>query len=165
MTVKRTQVQLFVEAAPVDAFDPDGDQLYQVVAVDRAEGTVWHLTDRHRSRGRAMDQLRRSVQLSATRHELTMIGRQVGDAVALLERRVDRLWGWVGWATGALETVAESVNRTAQRVKGGGGVGVFLATSPWVDPATEDHPEAVVAATAGLSVREIEPMPDRRPAA
>lgn len=96
--MKQTPIQLFVEEAPVDPFNTAGPQLYQVVAVHKASGDVWQMTDRHPTAQAAMAQMRRSVRGALTRYEHDMFSREVDRRFATVESRIRRVFDWANIA-------------------------------------------------------------------
>lgn len=154
--MRRTTINLFMEAAPVDPFDEDGPEQFQVVAVDRAEGTVWALTDRHTERERAMDQLRRSIQASATRYELDMVDRHITAQLAMLSRRVTALFGWCQLVRATIDNLAEGINANGRK-------GNWIVKTDTLPSLRDPKDEPQYDLTVETTVRPInEAEPDRR---
>lgn len=164
--MKRTAINLFLERAPIDTFDPDSPDLWQVVAVDREAAAVYYLTDQHRSREAALDQLRRSIHGSATRYELAMVDRSHNRRLDALDQRVDTLYEWIGRARGIVRGLAVAINDHAKKIKGGGGA-IYVVSDAEVaitDPVPPADANAMaIAAVAKTAVRaeSVQQGPDR----
>ena len=85
-------LQLALQEAPVDGFEPDGPAKFRVVAYDgepggvpATDGECVALTDAWDTPSGALGQLRRSIAESMTRYE----GGLLDDAVRHVERNVD----------------------------------------------------------------------------
>lgn len=100
--MNRYPINLFVEEAAVDAFDPEGDQLYQIVAHVPDDDTTWVLTGRHTTTELAMDELRRQIRMGATRYELDFA---LGDIKQTAERAASNTDRVLTWAYNTAEKV------------------------------------------------------------